>query len=128
MKVIKRLLKKIIPDVVLDKIIHIDEYLRVISMHKALKFQGLFELYNKLEAIVPDISNQYTTFKITTEYFNVKVRAEHAFQIHMAQKAFELLQLAVNTSITVVDIGDSSGTHLQYLKHFYRCIDTLSVN
>lgn len=104
MKVIKRLLKKIIPDVILDKIRHWDEYLRIISIQKALKFQGLFELYNKLESIVPDISNQYTSFKINTEYLKVKVRAEHAFQIHMVQKAFELLQFEDRTPFTVVDI------------------------
>lgn len=128
MKTIKKILKKIIPKPLQHKIIYREEYLRIISIRKALKCQRLLELYNKLELIVPDISNQYSNVKLNSTYFKTKVRAEHAFQISLVQEALELLQLKDKRFLTIADIGDSCGTHLQYLRYFYKDINPISVN
>ena len=127
-RIIKRALKNMLPVTIRDKIIHRDEYLGIISIQQALKDQKLFELYNKLCSLVPDIINQYTIFKINTDYYKTKVRGEHAFQIFLVQQALKLLRLEDKRPLTIVDIGDSCGTHLQYLKGLYKDINTLSVN
>ena len=128
MRAVKNLLKRVLPVSIQNKIIHRDEYLRIASINRALKYQSLFGLYNNLTSIVPDIADQYTCSEIKSEYFRTKVRALHAFQISLVQEALELLRLNITKPLTIVDIGDSCGTHLQYLKFFYKDIDTLSVN
>ncbi len=50
----------------------------------------------------------------------------HAFQTYMASYAIDK---ANQDSITVVDIGDSAGTHIQYLNGIYPdLINPYSVN
>ncbi len=94
----------------------------------AIKEQDLFELYNKLNSIVPDIKNQYSSFQIDSEYLNVKVRAQHSFQISIVIKSIEELNLQKEKEITIVDIGDSAGTHIKYLKSLIQNVRSLSIN
>lgn len=79
--------------------------------------RGEYSLKQKLSKIVPDLTNQYTTFKIDMKntYLVNKIRCQHSFQMSLALKAIELLK-DEKESINLVDIGDSSGTHLIYLE------------
>ncbi|MDP0562393.1 MAG: hypothetical protein QS721_08740 [Candidatus Endonucleobacter sp. (ex Gigantidas childressi)] len=79
------------------------------------------DLKIKLSKIVPDLTHQYTTFRtdMTNQYLVNKVRGVHSFQVSIALKAVELLTIGredKNMDVNIVDIGDSSGTHLIYLK------------
>jgi len=96
------------------------------ALRKAAKEQGLMDLAKKLEEIVPDITDQYTTFKIDTSYLKTKVRNLHVFQISLVNEVIGKIN-----NPTLVDIGDSCGTHLQYLAGLYsnaKNIKCLSVN
>jgi len=97
------------------------------SLNMAIKSQELYKLAHRIKKIVPDISNQYTTFKIEGSYLETKVRAQHAFQLSLAGKAIRLINKKLN-EVTIVDIGDSSGTHSTCLNGLYGGIRTLSVN
>jgi len=96
------------------------------SIGKASKEQGLKNLAEKLAEIVPDITNQYSTFKIDNPYTDVKTRNQHAFQISLVNEIIGELEKP-----TIVDIGDSAGTHLQYIMGLHsknKKIQCLSVN
>ena len=89
------------------------------SLLQSSQERGEVDLKNRLMAIVPDITGQYTTFRIEADdgYLNAKVRAHHTFQIGITLKAVKrLLEEKARKQITIVDIGDSSGTHLRYLE------------
>ena len=94
------------------------------SLNSAAREQNLDDLAKKLKEIVPDIENQYSMFKVDNPYLKTKVRYQHAFQISLVNKVVKEFN-----SPTIVDIGDSAGTHLQYLMRIHsgniRC---LSVN
>jgi hypothetical protein len=60
-------------------------------------------------------------------YLKTKVRAQHALQLSLAQKAIEIVDKKASEA-TIVDIGDLSGTHLTYLHGLYGDINALSVN
>src|SRR3989338_10467409 len=85
------------------------------SMQSAVKEQALIPLIRTLKDIVPNIVEQYTSFAINSPYLQEKVRSLHAFQISLVQKVIHEF-----SSPTIVDIGDSSGTHIQYLEGLYR--------
>lgn len=94
------------------------------SLEKAAKQQGLKDLADKLTEIVPDITDQYSTFKVDNPYLEVNVRNLHAFQM-------SLVNLEGVERPVIVDIGDSAGTHLQYIVGLYskkKNIKCLSVN
>lgn len=96
------------------------------SIRGAVKEQKLQNLFEKIKTIVPDISEQYSSFKVDSSYLNEKVRALHAFQIALVGKVVEEF-----AQPTIVDIGDSAGTHIQYLRGLYgteKQIKCLSVN
>ncbi|MBN1870813.1 MAG: methyltransferase domain-containing protein [Candidatus Omnitrophica bacterium] len=96
------------------------------SLTSAAREQSLLNLRRKLEAIVPDIKEQYTAFKVDNEYLRAKVRNMHAFQISLVQPVVSQFE-----SPTIVDIGDSAGTHIQYLKGLFSdscSLKCLSVN
>lgn len=96
------------------------------SIEKASKEQGLKNVADKLTKIVPDITNQYSTFKVDNPYLKVKVRNQHAFQIALANVVISEFE-----KLTIVDIGDSAGTHLQYIMGLHsknKEIQCLSVN
>jgi len=93
------------------------------SLERAAKEQGLSELSFRLERCVPDITDQYSSYKIDTPYLRKSVRYLHAFQISLVGEVINELARPV-----IADIGDSAGTHLQYIKDIYgpgkvmRCI------
>lgn len=96
------------------------------SLNSTVKEQGLDMLREKLRDIVPDITNQYTLFKVDNPYIEANVRNMHAFQISLVDKVMPFFR-----SPTIVDIGDSAGTHLQYIMSIYNKthkINSLSVN
>ena len=97
---------------------------RICSLKLAGCSQGLD--YKKLIDIVPDIEDHYTTTSLTTDYIKLKVRLMHAFQIDTVIHC-PLTIFKVNN---ITDIGDSSGTHLTYIKWFFKQVNfrTLSVN
>ena len=93
------------------------------SLEKAAGEQGLNTFVNRLEAVVPDITNQYSTCKIDTHYLKTKLRRLHAFQISLVNEVISEFKNPV-----IVDIGDSAGTHLQYLMSLFPNIKCLSIN
>ena len=79
--------------------------------------RGEGELRKSLMRIVPDLSAQYTNHKMETPYEIENLRCVHAFQMGLVFKAIALLDNKRDRDVfTIVDIGDSSGTHLKYLK------------
>ncbi|MDD5173452.1 MAG: hypothetical protein PHV48_01320 [Candidatus Omnitrophica bacterium] len=97
------------------------------SIRCALKEQGLEKMASRLEEIIPDISKQYSLFEVKGSYLNAKVRGMHAFQMSLIDKVIRNF----NDSIVIVDIGDSAGTHMQYIRGLYSKglkIRSLSVN
>jgi len=101
------------------------EKVLIASLNKAVREQYLADLAQELEKFVPDITFQYSCFNIDTPYIYTKVRSQHAFQISLVDKIIR----EFNNPL-IVDIGDSCGTHLQYLNGLYhnKGIKTLSVN
>ena len=99
------------------------------SISLALAENGLGKLVTRLRKIVPDISNQEESEKaIFNHYSEVKRRALQAFQCSLMLKGLENLSAH---NLTVVDIGDSAGTHMLYLKELTKDrfnLDTISVN
>jgi 23S rRNA U2552 (ribose-2'-O)-methylase RlmE/FtsJ len=86
------------------------------SLYAACKEQKLIQLRNDLAEIVSDLTEQYSSNKIESSYLVDKVRSQHAFQISLALSAYSMLAKINSKKVTIVDIGDSSGTHLQYLQ------------
>lgn len=96
------------------------------SLLYAAREKNYGELLATLKNIVPDISRQYTGFELNSDYLIDNVRNLHAFQISLVDKIIEEFEKPV-----IVDIGDSSGTHLKYLLGIYakrRDISCLSIN
>lgn len=77
---------------------------------RAVKEQGLEQFFLRLSSLVENISDQYNSFELDTPYLQASVRGLHAFQVRLAIDAIKDMERA-----TVLDIGDSAGTHLQYL-------------
>jgi len=103
------------------------DYLLYASINAALKRQKIYYLLDKLMKIVPDISEQRTYTVISGKYQELKARGQHAFQMHLFERAVRLIG---KDNMTVVDIGDSAGTHLQYIKSLCSDINirTISVD
>ena len=96
------------------------------SIEKASKEQSLKNIADKLAEIVPDMTDQYSTLKVDNPYVKVKVRNQHAFQISLVNEIIGELEKP-----TIVDIGDSAGTHLQYIIGLHsknKKVQCLSVN
>jgi hypothetical protein len=86
------------------------------------------ELKQRLIEVVPDIRSQYTGHTIAHDDACKleRMRCLNAFQVGLAQRA---MQLVGRPNLNVVDIGDSAGTHLLYIKALSsQAIATLSVN
>lgn len=92
--------------------------LQIASIRAAAKENGISSVADSLRQIVPDISNQYSTFYLDSDYLKVKVRTQHAFQVKLALLAIDLLK--EKDTLLIVDIGDSAGTHLKYLETLTR--------
>ncbi len=121
----KMAIKKLIPESIRAYPQEILQFIFNQSLKKAASEQGLDKLAARLEEIVPDITNQYSTVKINNTYLRTKVRCQHSFQISLVQKVINELESPV-----IVDIGDSAGTHLQYIMGLYnkKKLECLSVN
>jgi SAM-dependent methyltransferase len=97
------------------------------SLKAAARRQGLAPLAEKLAAIVPDLSDQYTHTPVVAPHVVRKVRNQHAFQMSLVGRVIDEFP---DKKPVIVDIGDSAGTHLQYLAGLYphKPFDCLSVN
>ena len=103
--------------------------LLTLSRISASKEQRLDELKRKLEKIILDLSSQYNSIKIEGDYLVNKLYLQHAFQVSLTQDAISLLDNKKQKSFTIVDIGDSSGFHLEYLTNLEKGISrAVSVN
>jgi hypothetical protein len=93
----------------------------------AARRAGLQPLMRQLEGIVPDLTEQYSNIRIESPRFYSICRANHAFQMRLLLKAVDGI---AGDRMTVVDIGDSSGTHMLYLRALRseRRLETMSVN
>jgi 2-polyprenyl-3-methyl-5-hydroxy-6-metoxy-1,4-benzoquinol methylase len=121
-----RILKSTITESIKPFLREFYEWIMKISIEKASKEQGLETLANELRKIVPDITNQYSLFKVDNPYIAVKVRNQHAFQISLVNDIIGEIDKP-----TIIDIGDSAGTHLQYIMGLHsknKDIKCLSVN
>ncbi len=102
------------------------EFLRAESLKSAVKEQKLDGLVKRLEELVSDLSDQYSSFKVKGIFLNTKVRNMHAFQMFLIDRVINEFEQAV-----IVDVGDSSGTHLEYITALYskdKDLKCLSVN
>ena len=105
--------------------------LKLQSLKSAIKEQKLEKTILQLEKIVANYSDQYNHVKIEGEYWNYKVRALHAFQVDFGIDSIKRVQEDLKKdNLTIVDIGDSSGTHTLYLKNLINefNIKAVSVN
>ena len=135
MFILKRFIKNHLPDKIYKLLRHywqaLCTNLAIISIKSAIAEQGLLRLYRQLSNIVPDITAQYSSFKIDSKYLLIKARAQHSFQINLANKAIEMANIKDSgKELNIVDIGDSAGTHLQYIKGLWpeKQIHTVSIN
>ncbi|MBF0328459.1 MAG: hypothetical protein HQL10_04825 [Nitrospirae bacterium] len=100
-----------------------------ISISMAIKQQGLSDTVARLREIVPDISHQESSEQASfNDYLELKRRSLQSFQCTLMLKAIKDIN---KHSLMVVDIGDSAGTHMLYLKALTTGIfdvDTVSVN
>ena len=94
-----------------------------ISLYLAREKQGYADLYKKLTEIIPDISDQYSSIDISGGYLTAKVYSQHAFQTQLV-----LDEIKNNENSILVDMGDSSGNHIIYLKNLTNGLSTYSVN
>jgi SAM-dependent methyltransferase len=98
------------------------------SLQKSAAQRGLSGRIDDLRRIVPDISRQETVDMGTTDpYIELKRRLLHAFQCNFVLDFFRALGRGNHS---VVDIGDSAGTHCLYLKSLYQDgdLEALGVN
>ncbi|MBI4833588.1 MAG: methyltransferase domain-containing protein [Planctomycetes bacterium] len=100
-----------------------------VSIKLAMAQSNLVNLVERLRRIEPDISMQELS---ETPYFNgyieLKRRSLQAFQCSLMLK---IINDFASRDLTVVDIGDSAGTHMLYLRELTKDkfnLDTISVN
>jgi hypothetical protein len=92
------------------------QQLSAASVRSAVVEQGLEDVYQRLEAVIPDISDQYTGGFDSQEYeryWKIKMRGLHAWQVSLMLAAVQNLG---RPSLVLADIGDSSGNHARYLQ------------
>jgi hypothetical protein len=101
------------------------------SLDASIRQQSMTALRIRLQEINPDISDQYTSFKIPQEdhYITTKLRSQHAFQVKLANKTIDLMrrQVGEKAKIKIADIGDSSGTHTKYIRGVISNSDYLDI-
>lgn len=96
------------------------------SLGASARSNGFDRLIEELKKAVPDISDQYSSHRVEGPYLERKVRNMHAFQIGLV---VGLLEEFVKPSI--IDLGDSSGTHIKYIRHILpkeKGMTSLSIN
>lgn len=126
-KIIKNILRSLGITITPEKIY---QGLSYRSLKWAIKQQKLNKMLIRLREIEPDISNQEASIIKETfnQYWEFKRRGLQSFQCTLMLKALERFS---KRSLTVVDIGDSAGTHMLYLKELTKPkyeIDTVGVN
>jgi hypothetical protein len=105
------------------------ERISLFSLHLTVLQERARPLIQRLRNIVPDLSNQESRqVEPDSRYLELKKRALQAFQCRLM-----LESVAANgkSDLMVVDIGDSAGTHMIYLKNLVNGdgnLKTLSVN
>ena len=106
-----------------------------LALDSANRQAGRNQLIETLKNIVPDLSEQYTTWKIENqESFDAKkIRSIHAFQVDLVLSSLDaIVKSNKSEKFTIVDIGDSAGSHARYLsklsKSLGRELRILSVN
>ena len=126
----KSFLKNIMPNRLLLWIKYVEGLICTKSIRAAAREQELLPIYHQLTEIIPDITHQYTSFDLDSEYLKTKVRALHSFQIALVNEALQFIDSSPEDTLTIVDIGDSAGTHLQYVKglHQDRNLRCLSID
>ena len=99
-----------------------------LSLNSSAREHGLVKIRDDLIKALPNINDQYTSVDIDDDYKINNLRTLHAFQIKIAKRAISFLDNVLCP--TIVDIGDSSGVHLQYLQNIYQRnkLRVLSVN
>jgi len=99
------------------------------SIASALPQNSFSGLVHTLKQIVPDISKQYSRENPEyNAYWELKTRAMHAFQCALM---LEAVNDFYSNKLIVVDIGDSAGTHMLYLKELAKDrfpVETVSIN
>ncbi len=102
------------------------------SLCLALRENSSKDLIDRFRKIVPDISKQYSNLNkdILSPYLELKLRMQHAFQITALLDAIQKISTD-KEDFTIVDIGDSAGTHMIYIHELMKdsqYINTISVN
>jgi SAM-dependent methyltransferase len=82
-----------------------------LSLEAAVKEQGLRGLMGRLEAVAPDLSAIRTGYRVASPFLVTCHRALDAFQVWLVRQVLDEF-----SELTVVDVGDSSGRHLLYVK------------
>lgn len=99
------------------------------SIRRSLAQQRLDRLVPRLREIEPDLSRQELTEQdVYNEYWELKRRGLQSFQCGLMLEALKQLP---DRKLTVVDIGDSAGTHMLYLTELARQthqLETIGVN
>lgn len=105
----------------------IAESLLTASLNAAVREQDLEQIKNQLNHIIVDLSTHRIHSVIKGEFAETKARSQHAFQMDMLVRTVKRLK---KKKITIVDIGDSAGTHLNYIKALCSDleIETISVD
>lgn len=101
------------------------------SIKHVIKQEKIGILVTKLREIVPDISEQETRY-VYKGVIEEKERAIQAFQCQMLMDIISKSFFQSKDIFTIVDIGDSAGTHSLYfselLKDDVTKIETISIN
>jgi len=105
------------------------EKVSMFSLRQAIKEQKMVSMVEKLRKIVPDISQQESTeSEVFNDFCELRKRSLQAFQ---SLCMLDVLETFPAGNLTVVDIGDSAGTHMLYLKNLTEGkfdVNTISVN
>lgn len=109
--------RRLVPRPARHRALSVLEWLQARSLRAAGREQALAPLADRLTTIVPDLAAQYTHWKVDGVLLPLKVRFQHAFQMDLALRGVDLVrrQGPRDRPLTVVDVGDSAGTHLTYL-------------
>lgn len=98
------------------------------SLDAATREQKLSGLVRELENIIANVKDQYNYNPDIDSYFEKKIRCQQAFQVSLTLRAIDELAERWGDSLKIVDVGDSAGTHVTYLKSLRSGIRTISVN
>lgn len=126
---LQRSLRGVLPTAAKMRLRAVLELLQRYSLSLAVREQGMSELVERLTQIVPDLRHQYTSFEVDSSYLLLKVRGMHAFQVDLTNLAISSL-CSSSEPLSIVDIGDSAGSHIQYLQALHKDteLNCMSIN